>query len=177
MSDAICVRDITSCGPNGSKHWHCCMYVPISPSKCVTSLIKIPRDLLSRTEGEFKRERESECERVSVKEWVWKSECERVTAREWVWEREWLMGWRGEWEEARHSAGYVTFDSRSKYSIRDEISRLPSPTIITGRRCTGCCTQLPLCGPFFTLLYISILAEEMIRKREKKERRREQRVT
>ena len=75
---------------------------------------------------------------------------------------------RRAWEEARHSADYVTFDSRSKYSIRNEISPLPSPTIITGRRCTGCCTQLPLCSLFFPFLYFNVRWRDDTKERKKR---------
>lgn len=115
---AICVRDITR-EPLAAA-------TCISGSRCVTRLIKIPRDLLRRAHGQQggNGREEREVERTRERERAEKTRGGAGLIRVDVRGR----GARPvEEKSARHTLrSCVEFDSRSKYSIRDEISRRPS---------------------------------------------------
>lgn len=121
------------------------MVTCISGSKCVTRLIKILCDLLRRTErdrerggepGEREWEKERRYSRTTMKKRTKEEEVDRGRMGR---ERGKVKdaasdegrGGGGGKTEVREGAvtlcGCVEFDSRSKYSIRDEISRRPSP--------------------------------------------------
>lgn len=137
MNDAICVRDITR-EPLAAT-------TCISGSRCVTRLIKIPRDLLRRALAARSRRGGRERER-RVRGGEKKQRERERESDEWTHAEEKRVGGR-ESARATHSAAALssTHVVSTQFAMKYRGYHRHARTIITGcPHLAGCCTQLPL---------------------------------
>lgn len=163
MNDAICVRDITR------EPLAAAIYTCISGSRCVTRLIKIPRDLLRRAfaAGSWRTGRKRSRKREKEREG--RTERKREMVGETRGDDEWTHAEeKRRWKRVRATYSVAALSSThvvsTQFAMKYRGDHRHARTIITGcPHLAGCCTQLPLSrDPRSLSLSLSRLRAEVV---------------